>query len=110
VSYFVSVQLDALAGLSADLRVLGAELTEDQQLSSATGWSLERALAGAAGEEARQVGAAWAGVVAALAVRTQVVAATLDAALAAYRAADAGLAGQVEAAGAGRIGAQAVPR
>jgi hypothetical protein len=83
VSHVISVQLDVLAGLSADLRALGAELIEDEQLSSATGWSLERALAGAAGEEARQVGTAWAGVVAALAVRTQVVAATLERALAA---------------------------
>ena len=110
MSHLISVQLDVLAGLLAELRALGVELAEDEQLSSATGWSLEGALAGAVGEEARQVGTAWAEVVGALAARTLAVAAALDAALDAYRTADSALAGQVETAGPGRVGAQAVPR
>jgi hypothetical protein len=110
VSHLISVQLDVLAGLLAELRALAADLTEDEQLSSATAWSLEGALAGAVGEEARQAGTAWAGGMGALAARTLAVAATLDAALDAYRAADAGVAGQIEATGAGRIGVPAVPR
>jgi hypothetical protein len=110
VSHLISVQLDVLAGLLAELRALGVELAEEGQLTSATGRSLERALAGPVGEEAAHSGAEWAGVVAALAIRTLAVAATLDAALVAYRAADLGLAGQMDAGRPGRIGAPAVPR
>jgi hypothetical protein len=118
VSHLISVQLDVLAGLLAELRALGAEFTEEGQLTAATGRSLARALAGPVGEEAALAGTEWAGALAALAARTLAVAATLDAALAAYRAADLGLAGQIDAGGdgrtdvgrAGRIGVRAVPR
>jgi hypothetical protein len=102
VSALISVQLDVLAGLLAELRALGAELTEEQQLTAATGRSVGGALAGGVGEEAALAGAEWCGVLAALAARTLAVAATLDAALSSYRAADLGLAGQ--------IGARVVPR
>jgi hypothetical protein len=110
VSHLISVQLDVLGRLLAELRALGAELTEDGQLTSATDRSLERALAGPVGEEAELAAAEWAGALAALATRTLAVAATLDAALTAYRVADLGLAGQIDTGGAGRIGRQAVPR
>jgi hypothetical protein len=108
VSHLISVQLDVLAGLLADLRVLGGELTDDAAVTAATGRGLERALPGPVGEEAARAGAEWATALAALTVRTLAVAATLDAALSAYRAADVGLAEQIDADG--RIGATPVPR
>ena len=103
----ISVQLDVLDGLLGELRALGEDLTADGQLTAAAGRTLGSALAGPVGEEAALAGAGWAGALIALATRTLAVAATLDAALAAYRAADAGLAGQIDA---GRIGTRAVPR
>jgi hypothetical protein len=107
VSHLISVQVDVLAGLLADLRVLGGELTEDEQLTAASARSLQRALPGPVGEEADLAGAAWASALAALAARTLAVAASLDAALSAYRVADAGLAGQIDR---GQSGTAAVPR
>jgi hypothetical protein len=110
VSQLISVQLEALAGLLAELRALGAEFAEEEESTAATGRSLAATLAGPVGEEAALAGAEWAGALAALTARTLAVAATLDAALAAYRAADVGLAGQIHAGGDGRIGTRAVPR
>ena len=52
MSHLISVQLDVLGGLLAELRALGVELGEDQVLSAATGPPLERALPGPVGEEA----------------------------------------------------------
>jgi len=95
VSHLISVQLDVLAGLLAELRELGAELTEEQQLSGAAGGAMRRALTGPVGEEAALAGAEWSTALAMLAARALAVAATLEAALAAYRTADLGLAGQI---------------
>jgi hypothetical protein len=110
VSHLISVQLEALGGLLAELRALGVELDEDQGLTAATGPALERALPGPAGEEAALAGAAWSGALATLAARTLAVAASLEAALLAYRAADHGLAEQLAGGPAGRVGTRAVPR
>ncbi len=114
MSHLIAVQLDVLAGLLGELTALGAELEDDGGLSTATGRSLGTALDGAAGAAAGDAGAAWAATVTALAARTLAVAATLDAALAAYRAADQVLAAQIEAGtghtGAARAGLVAVPR
>jgi len=110
VSHLISVQLDVLAGLLAQLRALGVELTEDHQLTAATGRSLERAVAGPVGEEAAGAGAEWAAALGALAARTLAVAAVLESALAGYRVADEGLAGHIHGGGAGRVGDMAVPR
>jgi hypothetical protein len=106
VSHLISVQLDALAGLLAELRELGGELADDQQLTAAAGRSLAQSLTGPVAEEAGLAGAEWSGALGALAARTLAVAAGLDAALAAYRAADLGLAGQL---GSVRLGTT-VPR
>jgi hypothetical protein len=95
VSHLISVQLDALAALLADLAGLGAELDGEARLIAATGRSLATALAGPVGEEAAAAGCDGAELVTALATRVQIVTATLDAALDAYRRADAGLAGQL---------------
>ena len=110
MSHLISVQLDVLGGLLAELRALGAELGEDEGIGAATGPSLARALPGPVGEEAALAGGAWSGALGTLAARTLAVAATLDAALAAYRAADLGLAGQLAGGRSGRTGTRAVPR
>ncbi|WP_222192499.1 hypothetical protein [Modestobacter italicus] len=107
MSHLISVQLDALGTLLAELTALGAELGEEGQLTAATGRSLGTALAGPVGAGAAEVGAGWAELLTALAARTLAVAATLDGALEAYRRADAGIAGQL---GPGRIGSVPVPR
>ena len=96
MSHLISVHLDALAALLAELTALGAELADDEHVTAATGRSLGSALDGPVGEAAAAAGAGWAEVVTTLAARTLAVAATLDAALAAYRAADAGIAGQID--------------
>jgi hypothetical protein len=107
VSHLISVQLDVLAGLLAELRALGGELAEEERFTAAGSRSLERALGGPVGEEAAQAGSEWAGALAVVAARTLAVAASLDGALAAYRRADLGLAGQLDA---GRAGIRAFPR
>jgi hypothetical protein len=102
VSHLISVQLDALAGLLQELTALGRQLGDEAELSSSTGMSLETALSGAAGAAAGEAGAEWSAVLTALAARTLAVAATLDQALAAYRAADAGIAGRIGSGPSGR--------
>ena len=103
MSHLISVQLDALAALLTELTVLGAELGEEGELAAASGRSLGTALAGPVGETAATAGAGWAGALTTLAARTLAVATTLDAALAAYRAADAGIAGRIDPGWAGRV-------
>jgi hypothetical protein len=102
VSHLISVQLDALAVLLEELTTLGRQLAEEGELSASTGRSLTEALGVPGGSVggAADVGADWTALVVALAARTLAVAATLDAALAAYRSADAGLAREI---GAGRL-------
>lgn len=95
MSHLISVQLDVLAVLLEELTALGGELAEEGELGTATGRTLGTALDGAVGEAAGETGAAWAAAVTALPARVLAVTATLDAALTAYRAADAGLAGRI---------------
>ncbi|MQA36503.1 hypothetical protein, partial [Modestobacter roseus] len=97
MSGLVSVQLEALGQLRVELAGLGRELAGDAELSGAVGRSLGSALPGAVGAAAASAGGRCAGLTGALAGRTAEVAAVLDAALTAYRAADAGLAGQLAA-------------
>ncbi|MGY5883693.1 hypothetical protein [Modestobacter lacusdianchii] len=107
MSDLISVQLDALGALLAELTALGAELGEEGELAEVTGRSLGTALAGPVGAGAATAGAGWAEVLTALAARTLAVAATLHGALDAYRRADAGIAGQL---GPGLVGSTPVPR
>ena len=102
MSHLISVQLDALAALLAELTALGGELEDAGELTGATGRSLGTALPGPVGSSATVAGAGWSDVLTTLAARTLAVAATLDAALDSYRTADAGLAGQIDASGPGR--------
>ena len=103
MSHLISVQLDALGALLAELTVLGAELGEEGELAAAAGRSLGAALPGPVGEAAAGAGADWADALTTLAARALAVAATLDAALAAYRAADEGLAAGIDRGWAGRV-------
>jgi hypothetical protein len=103
VSHLISVQLDALTALLAELSALGVELGRDGDLCAATGRSLGAALEGQVGADACAAGEAWTGVVTALAARTLAVAAGLEAAVAAYRSADAGIAGQLDPGWVGRV-------
>jgi hypothetical protein len=95
VSHLISVQLDALRVLLDDLVALGAELQDELDETGAGRASPGAALPGPVGEAAGTAVAGWAEVLTALAARTLAVAATLDAALAAYRAADEGLGDQL---------------
>jgi hypothetical protein len=103
VSHLISVQLDALAALLAELSAIGVELEQEGELCAATGRSLGAALAGPVGAEAGAAGAGWTDLVTTLAARTLAVAATLEAALATYRVADAGIAAQLDPGWAGRV-------
>ena len=107
MSHLISVQLDALAALLAELSALGVELERDGEVCAAGGRSLGAALDGPVGLDAGAAGVGWTESVTALAARTFAVAAALEAAVAAYRAADAGLAGQLDP---GRAGWAPVPR
>jgi hypothetical protein len=103
VSHLISVQLDALAVLLAELTALGAELGADGELAASTGRSLGTALEGPVGGSAASAGADWAEALTTLAARALAVAATLDAALESYRAADAGLAARIDPGWTGRV-------
>ena len=103
MSHLISVQLDALAALLAELSALGVELEREGRLCASTGRSLGSALAGPVGGDAVIAGEAWTDLVGTLAARTLGVAASLEAAVAAYRAADAGIAGQLDPGWAGRV-------
>ena len=103
MSHLISVQLDALGALLAELSALGVELAQEGETCTATGRGMATALEGPVGAEAAVTGAGWTELVTALAARTLAVAASLESAVAAYRAADAGLAGQLAPGWAGRV-------
>ncbi len=106
MSHLISVQLDVLGVLLDELTSLGAELAQEGELGTATGRTLGSALDGPVGAAAGDTGAAWAAAVTALAARVLAVTATLEAALTAYRLADATLAGQLGAGLPGLVGAR----
>ena len=103
MSHLIFVQLDALTALLADLSALGVQLEQEGDLCAANGVSLTAALEGPVGADAGAAGAGWAELVTALAARTLAVAASLEAAVAAYRTADAGIAGQLDPGPSGRV-------
>jgi hypothetical protein len=103
VSALISVQLDALAALLAELSALGVQLEREGELCASTGRSLGAALAGPVGADAEVAGEAWTDLVTTLAARSLAVAASLEAAVASYRTADAGLAGQLDPGWVGRV-------
>jgi hypothetical protein len=107
MSAIISVQLDAVAALAAELAALAVALSEEARLCSSTGRSLEAALGGSEGRWAGGTGAGWTGLLDVLAARSGAVSATLSAAVEAYRTADTALTQRM---GAGRPGLAAVAR
>jgi len=84
----VTMQLDAVQALAAQLTELGAELAVDGGTARAEGTRLGQALSGPAADELATAGAGWAGLVESLVGRTQAVTGGLEQAVASYRALD----------------------
>ena len=87
----ISVQLDGVQALAAELAALAAELDDESDLCRSTARLLSAALDGHEGWTAGATATAWGSLTAVLAARTAAVASTLTGAAAAYRAADAAL-------------------
>lgn len=92
----ITVEPDVIDGLAAELAALAGELAEDAALCRSTAASLHAALGGHEGWVAGAAGTAWAGLAQVVADRADAVAATLVAAMAAYRTADAALSEQID--------------
>lgn len=84
----VTMQLDAVQALAAQLTDLGAELAVEGGTTRAEGARLGQVLTGAAAEELTAAGTGWAGLVDALGGRAQAVATGLEQAVGSYRALD----------------------
>ena len=93
----ISVQLDVVEELAAELAALASELDGETDLCRATGRCLSTALDGHEGWTAGATATAWGSLAAVVAGRTAAVAVTLTRAAAAYRAADAALAAGMSA-------------
>ena len=93
----ITVRPDSVGGLATELAALAAELHDEARLCRSTAVSLHSALGGSEGWDAGAAGTAWAALVQVLADRSSAVAGTLTAAMAAYRAQEATLAGQIGA-------------
>ncbi len=106
MSTIISVQLDGVAALAAELAALALELGEDVRLCTSAAASLAAALSAEEGRRAVVAATGWSGLTRSLAERAGAVGATLDAAVASYRAADAALAERIG----GRRGLSAVAR
>jgi hypothetical protein len=85
----ITVRLDAVEALAAELSALAGELSDDAALCRSTATSLYVALSGDEGWSAGSAATAWAAVADVVAARSGAVAGTLVSAVAAYRAADA---------------------
>jgi hypothetical protein len=107
MSSIISVQLDAVAALAAELTALAAELDDEAALCRSTASSFASALPGENGWAAADAATAWSGLTAVVAERGRAVAATLAAAVDSYRAIDTALAGRIEPR---RAGDMAMPR
>src|SRR4051794_41901825 len=88
----ISVQLDTVQALAAELAVLSSQLTDDAALCRSGAASLVEALARDAGWAAGSAASTWATLAGIVADRTHVVAGTLAAAVAPHRAPAAQLA------------------
>ncbi|WP_448625654.1 hypothetical protein [Geodermatophilus sp. URMC 64] len=107
MSALISVQLDHVAALAAELAALSVTLSEEAPLCTSSARSLSAALGGRDGERIGDAGHGWAGLLGVLAERTDAVATTLSRAVIAYREADTALAQRV---GPGPVGATAIAR
>jgi hypothetical protein len=106
VSALISVQLDAVEELAAELATLAVALAHEAPLCTSTVGSLATALGGQEGFLAFSAGSGWPHLIDALADRTDAIATTLSNAVGAYRALDAGLAERIT----GRLGLAAIAR
>jgi hypothetical protein len=88
----ISIELDAVEGLAAELALLAAELDDDAELCRSTAVSFATALEGDEGWTSGAAATAWGSLTAVVAARTGAVASTLTAATAAYRSADRAMA------------------
>ena len=84
---------DAVTALADELAILAALLTEDVHRARSAAGSFPQALGGQEGWAAGATATSWAGLYDVLASRTGALAGTLRAAVAAYVAEDAALAG-----------------
>jgi hypothetical protein len=107
MSALISVQLDAVQALAADLASLATALAEEVPLCSSTARSVATALAGREGLLAWSAASGWAGLVDAMAGRTGAISTVLSSAVEAYRAADTQLSQRI---GAGPVGVTAIAR
>ena len=103
MSAVITVQLDAVEALAAELAGLAGRLSDDARLCTSTAASFATALGGDDGWRARATATDWALLTEVLAEGAGALATTLRGAVAAYRAADAGLAGAIDP-GLGRRG------
>jgi hypothetical protein len=106
MSALIAVQLDAVDALAAELAAVAAELGDEAPRCRTAAAEL-RELGDVTGWRAGAAATAWAALLELLARECGSTATTLRAAVAGYRAQDAGLAGAVLP---GRIGAVPVPR
>jgi PPE-repeat protein len=107
MSAIICVQLDAVESLAEELRVLAAELADEEQLCRSAAASLAAALDGDVGWDAAAAATAWGRLAGVLAAHSSSVATTLSGAVEAYRAADAMLAEGLDL---GEHGSAVVPR
>jgi len=106
MSALISVQLDAVEELAAELAALAVALAHEAPLCTSTVGSLATALGGREGFLAFSAGSGWPRLVEAVADRTDAISTTLVTAVDAYRALDAGLAERIG----GRVGVAAIAR
>jgi hypothetical protein len=95
MSSIISVQLDAVQALAAELSALAAELDDEAALCRSTAGSLAAALPGNEGWVAAGAGTAWSELTGLLADRARAVAGTLAAAVDSYRATELALSEQI---------------
>lgn len=106
MSALITVQLDAVAALAAELAALAAELTDDPPSCDRSAGALDAALDGTAGVSARTAAATWGVLIGVVTEQVAATARSLSAAVESYRAADAGLGESIRVARPG----MAVPR
>lgn len=88
----ITVRLEAVEALAAELSALAGELADDAALCRSAAASLYSGLSGDPGWAAGSAATSWGALVDVVAARSDAVAGTLVSAVAAYRAADAALA------------------
>ncbi len=100
----ITVRLDAVEALAAELSVLAGELVDDAALCRSTATSLYAALSGDTGWSAGSAATTWSALAEVVAARSGSVAGTLVSAVAAYRAAETALAERIALAGSEQSG------